>query len=192
MALRVSYLFSIILTLFFSNYSMAGGAVFDLNTFYFTDSLTQTSEDKYDLTTYAFLLGFMLDNKGRYQLGWNYASYSTNNISDSTTKEYKSSQMGPAFVMYLNKDRTLRFGFAYNLSTAGTYTESPATSEKWRGTGLAGDLGYQFQYSESFSFGMRLNYSSTTFNEKLVDTTQTTVSYKKNIIYPSIALTVEL
>lgn len=171
--------------------SAAGGAVFDLNTFYLTDTLSTDDTDEHAITIYAFFLGFMLDNKKRFQLGWNYASYTTNNSSAGTETEYTSPQMGPAFVMFIDKDRNWRFSFAYNLVTTAEYT-SGSTSEEWRGSGMAGDLGYQFQATEIFSFGLRLNYSTTAFSESLVGTTQSSVSHSKALIYPSIALTVEL
>lgn len=167
-------------------------AIIDANVFYFTDATSAATDSSNAVTAYAFYLGFALDKKGNYLAGWNFASYSTTAEADPTTIEYSSTQMGPAFVAYLNKDQTWRVGLAYNLKTTADYDKTGSTAEEWRGTGISGDIGYQLHFSESFSLGIRLNYSQSTYSEKVVGAVKTDVSYTKNLIYPSLGLTFTL
>lgn len=185
----MNFLFRIILTLIF--YSNAKAAVIDINSFYLSDGMTSSTTNAVGKTFYSALIGFNIDKKGLFQLGWNYASYSTSDtVASGTPVTYVSTQMGPALVLYLNKDRNWRFGLAYNLTTKAL-SNATGASEEWRGTGIAGDLGYQIPVNETFSFGFRLNYSTTSFTEQVISTTITKINYKRTFIYPSISLAYE-
>lgn len=170
----------------------ASNSVLDINTLYFTNTLTQTTEDSNSVTVYSAFAGFNVDKKGYFTLGWNYGAYSTVSTVGATTKTYTSSQMGPGFIFCLDKSREWRLGFAYNLVTVNKYTVTGAVAQEWTGTGMAADFGYQFHFNDSFALGVRLNYSSSTFTKKLIGTTQTNVSYSKALIYPSLAITFEI
>lgn len=165
--------------------------VFDANVFYFTDETDGEEKTSNAVTAYAFFIGFSLDKKGRYLAGWNYATYATTDEGPSLKDEYSSTQMGPAFIAFLDRNRTWRVGFAYNLSTTAEFKQESAQEEEWRGTGMAFDFGYQLYISELSSLGIRLNYTSTDFDESVLDTTKEDVSYSKVMIYPSLALTLD-
>ncbi|MEK6556661.1 MAG: hypothetical protein AABZ31_15535 [Bdellovibrionota bacterium] len=163
-------------------------AVIDMNVFYFTDTTSGETDSSHSVTAYAFYFGFSIDKKGRYVAGWNYASYTTATEDDATTIDYSSTQMGPAFIIYLDRDHNWRLGLAYNLETNATYERTGAAEEEWRGTGIAADIGYQFYFSEMFSLGARLNYQQSSYSETVTDTTKEDVSYSKDLIYPSMGL----
>jgi hypothetical protein len=165
--------------------------VFDTNVLYYTDTTTAAKESSHGATMYDVLIGFDVDKKGMYQVGWNYSGHSTETKDDSTTISYKSTQMGPGFVFYFDKDRSWRLGFSYNLKTTATYTYGSGTEEEWRGSTMNGTFGYQLRFGDGFSLGIRMNYSSASYSEKVITTTKTDVSYKKSMIYPSIAITLD-
>lgn len=169
----------------------AHAAVVDMNIFYFTDGITADEDSSHASTLYNFLLGFDLDKKGMYQVGWNYSSHSTETENDGQTVTYKSTQMGPGFVIYMDKKREFRFGFSYNLKTLATYEANGGTEKDWRGTSMNADLGYQVRFEDAFSIGLRINYSQASYDESVEDTTKEDVSHKKTIIYPSAALTLD-
>lgn len=168
-----------------------GPIVFDLNVFYFTDDMKTTSTVGYQRTFLNGILGVSIDNKGRYQLGWNYSSYSTSDKEVAGTETYASSQMGPGFIWYLDKGRSWRWAFAYNLVTTADYEPAGGTSEEWRGTGMQSEFGYQFPLTEMLMFGLRFSYSTTSYSEKITTTTKTDISYSRGHMYPSVALTAE-
>lgn len=165
--------------------------VIDANIFYFTDALTADEDTEHSATFYSLLFGFDIDKKGMYQVGWNYAAHATETKINSEETSYKSTQMGPGFVIYFNKDRTFRFGFSYNLKTLSDYKRNSGDSEEWRGTAMNADIGYQFRFDQAFSLGLRLNYSTTSYDESVTETTKEDVTHKKVLIYPSVALTLD-
>lgn len=160
----------------------------DVNATYLSDSSTVGSTSGagsklfYDLA-----LGVSIDKKGGWLVGWNYAGYSTSSTTGSTTTTYSSTQMGPKFIVFFDKQRSWLLSFAYNLVTNASYSSGSGAGETWRGTGLAGCLGYQFEIASGMSLGLRLNYSSSSYNEKLVGTNYSTVSNSETFIYPSIS-----
>jgi hypothetical protein len=179
--------------LFLTSANAFAGAAFDLNSLYFKDTTTTTAAQSQADTIYAFFAGFSLSSKSRFYLGWNYASYSTTATpTTGLATTYASKQMGPAVMYFLDKDHNWHTSFAYNISTKADYKAGAAAAQKWTGTGMAADIGYQYYFGESFALGVRLNYSKSTYTQKLVGTTATDVSYSKVLIYPSIALTIEL
>ena len=166
--------------------------VIDSNVFYFTDDTESDTDNSNAVTSYTFFIGFNLDKKGRYQAGWNYTSDSTEDDLNGQKEEYSSTQMGPAFVYFLDKELTWRLYFAYNLKTTADFTPTSGAKEEWRGTSMIFNFGYQLAISESFAVGVRLNYSSSDYDESVVGTTKEDVSFSKVMMYPSLAITLDL
>ena len=164
----------------------------DTNLFYDSDSLTAASTTSSTKTLYDVSFGFGVDKKDHFQVGWNITGHSLSDTSSGTVTSYASTQMGPIFIFNFGKDRNWRLSAAYNLQTSGTYTAGSASQEKWKGTGIGSSFGYQYSVTSSFYFGLRLNYSMTTYTESLIGLTYSTISYKRTLMYPSIALTFEL
>ncbi len=167
---------------------LASAGLVDLNLLYSTDSLSTTTSSSANKTFYDFCLGFSVYQKNSIIIGWNYAGYSTSSTASSVTSTYSSTQMGPKFLFYLNKDHNWRLGLAYNIISKATYQNGSSPSESWKGSAYAFDLGYQFQLSEEVFFGARLNYSMSSYNEKLIGTTYTTDTSTQTFIYPSLAV----
>lgn len=171
----------------------ANAFVFDTNVFYFSDKITATEDSAHNTTYFDLLVGFDLDKKGMYQVGWNYSSHASTTDNDGDEVIYKTTtQMGPGFVAYLNKSRSLRFGFAYNYKLVADYKANGGDEEEWRGTSMVANFGYQIRFDSAFSLGLRFNYVGATIEES-IDTSNVKdeVSHKKTIIYPSIALTID-
>lgn len=166
-------------------------AVVDFNVYYLSDTLSTTTDDTVNHTIYSAFIGFALDKKAYFNLGWNYGTYSTETQAGTTKKTYNSTQMGPGMLIYFDKDHQWVLGFSYNLSIEGTYKNGTATEQKWDGTAMAGFFGAQFLVGDFVFVGARLNYSSTSYTEKVVGSTLTEVSYTKSMIYPSIGLAFE-
>lgn len=161
-------------------------AFFELNAYYTSESLATTSTTTNNRMIIEGSIGFKVDKKGSYLVGWNYGMFSTTDTSTDTTT-YTSTQMGPRFIYIIDKDQNWSIGAGYYLVTTGAYKAGSGTEEKWKGTALKLDFGYNHQVSDSFFAGLRLNYSSATYTEQLIgETTYATVSYSKTMMYPSI------
>ncbi len=169
----------------------ASAFVVDLNALYYTDTTTAAQDTSHKSTLFDLLIGFDIDKKGNYQVGWDYASHTTETVDNTTTISYKSTQMGPGFIFYVDKDRAFRFGFSYNLKTTAKYTQGVLPEEEWRGTAMNANFGYQFRFDSVTSLGLRLNYSTTSYYEKVITTVKTDTSYKKVMIFPTIAFTLD-
>jgi hypothetical protein len=166
----------------------AHAGMLDLNLFYTSDSLTNGSSSTYGKTFYDFVAALNIDHKGAYQIGWSYGSYaSTETVAGSTTT-YTATQMGPKVIFSLNKDHNWLLGLTYNILSNASFQAGSSPSETWRGTAYAADIGYHQLITESLMMGLRLNYSASTYTEKLIGTAYSTVSYTRTFIYPSFAI----
>lgn len=166
--------------------------VMDLNLLYFTDSLSTNETTSYGATFYNLFLGLNLNRDGSYQMGWNYSNHLTESKESGVNVSYKTTQMGPGFIAYLDKKKAFRLGVSYNLVTTGSHQRSGEAKEDWRGTAINADIGYQIRFESRMSLGLRLNYSSASYVESRQNSTVEDISHKKNLIYPSVALTFEL
>ena len=178
----------LILIVIFLASSHAKAALLDLNLFYISDSLTTATTASYGKTFYALCAALNIDHKGSYLVGWNYATYSSSEAVGSATTTYTSTQMGPKFLVFLNKDHNWLLGLAYNILTSANDQAGSAPAEIWRGTAYSADFGYHQMVSESLMLGLRLNYSTSSYSEKLIGTAYSTISYSRTFIYPSMAI----
>lgn len=160
---------------------------FDSNLFYISDSSKITTTDTETKMFMDFGLGFSIDKRSQMQVGWNYSIFSTSTSGASTTS-YSSTEMGPKFVYYFNRDRTWALGLVYNLIVNADFKPNGGDTQKWRGSSMKVDLGYSLPVSESTRLGLHLVYNSTSFNEQVTDTTLDQISYNRTFIYPAIHL----
>lgn len=185
LAIDILILFLGLLTISFVEMDTAE-AYIELNGFYSSESLTAGTNATNSRMFFDFSIGFAVDKKARYLVGWNYSMHSAAD-GTSTTQTYSSTQMGPRFIWFVDKDNSWSLGLGYYLVTNATFDSGGGTTEKWKGTAIKADFGYNFAVGSQSYAGIRLNYSMANYNEKLVgETTYSTVSYSKTAMYPSI------
>jgi hypothetical protein len=162
-------------------------AYVELNGFYSSDALAQTSGNRTDSKMYfEGAIGFSIDKASRWLAGWGYASFSNaESAGAGSDVKYSSTQMGPRFVYNIDKAKNWSMALAYYLVTKAEYSASGGTSEQWKGTALKFDAGYNLPITESFFVGLRMNYSAASYTDKYVGSTWTTESNTKTSIYPS-------
>jgi len=162
--------------------------ILDANVFYFSDNFVPAGATTASTTTnYDVRIGFNVDKKDRFYVGWNYSGASTSRTESGNSTQYASTEMGPSFLWVLNKEKTWIISFAYNLVTTATYTPAGGTPEKWKGTSMKGYFGYNFALDENTFFGPTVTYYSASFNEKIInDTTYSTDSNARSQIYPAL------
>ncbi|HVK61451.1 MAG TPA: hypothetical protein VM432_07870 [Bdellovibrionales bacterium] len=159
----------------------------ELNTFYTSESLSMGSNSTNSRMFIEGAIGFSIDKKSTYLVGWNYSMMTTSDAKGSDTTSYSSTQMGPRFLWFMTKDKSWSLGLGYYLVTTATFSTNGGESVKWRGTALKADVGYNFPVSENLYLGIRLNYSSATYSEKIEGETELeNVSYAKTAMYPSL------
>jgi hypothetical protein len=104
-------------------------------------------------------LGFAVDSHKKYNIGWNYSTQSTSDVANGKTATYSSSQMGPRFLIFLDRNNAWSLGFGYYLVSKASYDDGNGNSATWKGTAYKVDIGYNFPVTESLLAGIRMNYS---------------------------------
>lgn len=165
-------------------WSRPAHAFLELNAFYFADTLNTGTASTSTRMFVETALGFMIDKNGRYYAGWAYAMHNASDSPSGTAVTYTSSEMGPRFILMLDKGKEWSVGLGYYLVTKAVY--SAGTSQNWSGTALKVDFGYNFNVNESFQLGVRMNYSAATYSSTLVGTAYSTSSNSRTYIYPSL------
>ena len=160
----------------------------ELNLFYFNDALSSTSTASNNRTYIDVAAGFAIDSKKRYNIGWNYTIHTATDANGAAKTTYSSTQMGPRFVWILDRNNSWSLGVGLYLISKAKFDDGAGNTPEWRGMAYKFDIGYNFPVSESFFFGTRLNYSSATFNEQIVNSASySNVSYSRSGIYPSLS-----
>lgn len=176
--------FAAFCALFFT--ARSAQAYIELNAFYLSDSLATTSTTASTKMFVEGSVGFAIDRKGSYLVGWNYSLYSTSD-SGSSTDTYSSTQMGPRFLFMLDKEHHWSLGLGYYLVTTASFNLGGSGEQQWKGSAFKVDAGYSMDLTETVKMGLRLNYSSATYSEQLVgDTDYSKVSYSRSHIFPSV------
>ena len=172
----------------FSASGFAAQFFLESNAFYYSDGVKVSETTTQTKMLMDFALGFTVDKKNRWQIGWNYSLHSSSTTGGSE-ETYSSNEMGPKFGYYFDKNRRWGTSFAYNLIVNGTYKASAAAAEQTlRGTSMRFDIGYGTEVTESFRMGARLVYNLATYAEEIDNTTLTKVSYSRTFIYPALHL----
>ncbi len=165
--------------------SAAAQFFLESNGFYYSDGVKVSETTTQTKMLLDFALGFTVDKKNRWQIGWNYSMHSSNTTGGSE-ESYSSSEMGPKFGYFFDKNRNWGTSFAYNLIVTGTYkVGAGGADQNLRGTSMRFDVGYGNDVTESLRMGARLVYNLATYAEEIDDTTLTKVSYSRNFIYPA-------
>lgn len=165
--------------------------VFGTNVFYFTDNFTYGTApaSQYKRIMYDVSAGMPITKKGRWILGWNYASYSFTE-SAATETSLKVTDMGPKLTYYFNKGRTWEAALTYNLITKGAYTPGGGAETELRGTSLKFEAGYLPQMWENVFMGAKINYYKASFKEEITNQTALAqVTHSRGVIYPTFAVT---
>lgn len=172
--------------LFFIAINMPAHAYLELNVYYNSDSFKNEETNSNTIMLYDASVGFGIDKKGYYNVGWNYSGSSTSKSDGTTTETYSSTQMGPRFLFFFDKAKMFNLGLTYNISTKGSFNDGN-TTYTWKGTALKADFGVNFPIGETTLLGLRLNYSAASYNEQLEGSANySTVSYNRTFMYPSI------
>ncbi len=169
----------------FSASNAKAEAQIGLNTFYLSDQLTTSSTSNSTKTIWALDILFSPAGVKNLLFGWDILGVSVSDATTTTTT-FTSSDMGPKFFWYFTKSHNWSLALSYHLISNAKY--NPGTEETWSGTSLFVELGYLPDITENFSAGVKLNYYSASYNKQTISTTTADVAYKRNLIFPSMAL----
>lgn len=121
-------------------------------------------------------------------MGWSYASISTSDTDNNLENSYSSTEMGPRFGYYFDKEFIWSVFFTYNLSAKANVKINNQEVE-WRGTTMRGELGYMPKWGDSLQVGLKLVYYKSSYGEEIpASKVMTEVSYGRTMIYPTISM----
>ena len=163
----------------------AQAAFFDLNAFYFQDSLDTGTETTNNRTLIDLGAGLDIDKNGRFVIGWSFSIFSYD-LSDTNSTEVSTNEMGPKFGMYFGKDYNWGLFFTYNLISDASFSDGSDNLD-WRGNTYKVEFGYSAQLTDHFFLGARINYYSATYDEQFdASNNFTEVERSLSFTYPSL------
>lgn len=157
---------------------------FDLNTFYFSDSFTHSTNSTNTRTFYSASLNLAVDKSKTYMIGWSVLGFMAPETT-TTNVTYTASDMGLRFQLNLGKNNSGILAVTYNLQATTKYNGS-GTEETLRGTSILVELGATPDVTDYMNVGFKLMYYAPTFKESLIGTTTySQVAYKRATIFPA-------
>lgn len=161
-------------------------AYIELNGFYYSDSLSTSSTNSTSNMIAEASIGFGVDKKLSYLIGWDYSMISITRTATSSVK-YTASQMGPRFIWRIGKDQNWSLGLGYYLIANAKDNGNGAV--EWSGSAYKIDFGYSFDIGNDLQLGVRGNYSQANYNQQLSGgSNYTKISFSRTETYPSLYL----
>ncbi|MBT3584128.1 MAG: outer membrane beta-barrel protein [Halobacteriovoraceae bacterium] len=165
--------------------------MFNVSTFYFTDSDNAgTTNFSYTRMNNNIFLGASMGKKEQFFFGVSYMMITRSNSNGSDTDEVSTTEIGPTFLYYFNKDRNWYVSGGWLPFAKGDRTLT-GVSEDIDGSGLHGAFGYQVKFSKHFYLGASINYHSTSITESIDSAnTKSDVSNSYSTIMPMFDLSI--
>ena len=171
--------------------SSAQAFILDVNTTIFQDSQTTATDAKSSRSMYNIAAYGDLSRAGGagFHLGWSVFSVAQKTeLGATTSEELKSLDMGPALRWSIDRNRIYSLTVVYGVTAKGSYSSGSATSQDIRGTQLFAKIAVEPPLNDNWHAGFAINYYSTSYNLAVSNSTETTISYKNNWIFPTISI----
>lgn len=163
----------------------------DINSNVSLGNLTTSSAQTSNKMVNAFGVFANLSRKeasSRLQIGWYILSFSSKDYIPSVVNQtLDSSDMGPAVRWDIDKRGFYSLTFAYGVICKGSLYDGSTTSSL-SGVSYLVKASIEPQITDRLYIGGAINYYSATYDTSVVGSTQSTISYQNNLIYPSISL----
>lgn len=179
--------FLIFISVWFVSTHCVAGVFAEFNGYLATDSFTTTGSATTSRSFYALDIYANLEKKNRIFAGFHVDQISFSDGDGTTTRTLTGMNMGPMFLVAINKDQTYTLSAGYLLKATGAYNNG-ATSSDLTGTGMFAVLSMMPEFAENWFGGLKLNYYSLSYTKSSVGTTAEDVSYTRTLMFPSIGL----
>lgn len=160
---------------------------FEAQGVYFSDS--QKSAANTQSTKLLWQGAFLVDVTKKFYVGWSYDALSLDQEFGNSKNRLETQDTGLIARYFFGKRSSTSFSayLIYNV-LAKAQQSNGTTEEDLSGTSYMVGLSYVPQISETFRAGVQLNYYNADYNKKTVNGTETSVSYNKNWVFPSVVL----
>lgn len=164
-------------------------ALLSLDYILFTDkntveANTSTSSNK---SMYVANLGFTINQKKNFYIGWTLYNVATKDDVNQQKSNYSTQDMGPSLRYEFGRSGLYFVNLVYGVRTQTNY-DSGGTAEQWLGTNYLIQFGVTPEIAENFVVSFAFNYFSGSSAKKLVSDVQTSVSYSKAFMTPTIGI----
>lgn len=136
---------------------------------------------------YAFNLAFTINQKKTLYLGWGLYNVASKDEVNQQKSNYSTQDMGPSLRYEFGRGALYFLNFIYGIRATTTY-DSGGTAEQWLGTNYLLQLGVAPEVAEGFHVSFAFNYFNGSAAKKLVSDVQTSVSYSKSFITPTVGI----
>lgn len=178
----------ICLSLLFSSLAHAS-ALIGLDYILFTDK--NTVETNTSATSsksmYSINIQFSLTSKKNFYFGWAMYNVATKDDVNEQKSNYSTADMGPSFRFEFGRNGLYFVNFTYGISTKTSY-DSGSTADTWLGTNYLFQLGVNPEIGENLNAAFTFNYFSGSAAKKVVSDVQSSVSYSKAFMTPTIGI----
>lgn len=162
----------------------------DLNLNNSTDALKTTSDSNISKQFYS--LGLFGDigktNYGSFYFGWYAISFAQKNeMGTSESETYSTLDMGPVFRWSMDRRRIFSLSLMYAVSCKGKY-KSASLDETISGSSYFIKISMEPDVTDSLSLGVSFNYYTSSYNLSVSNSTESTISYTNNSMFPSLSL----
>lgn len=130
---------------------------------------------------------FTINQKKNVYLGWGLFNVTTKDEVNEQKSNYTTQDMGPSLRYEFGRSGLYYLNFVYGIRTKTTF-DSGGDTEEWLTTNYLLQLGVAPELSESTVISFAFNYFSGGASKKVVNDTQTSVSYTKAFMAPTIGL----
>jgi len=178
----------LVLCIFISSFSHAATFI-GLDYILFTDKTTVETNTSATTskTMYQANILFSITQKKTFYIGWGIYNVTTKDEVAQQKSNYATQDMGPSLRYEFGRGGLYFTNFTYGIRTKTTY-DSGGASEEWLGTNYLLQLGVAPEVSENFVVSFAFNYFSGGAAKKVVSDTQTTVSYSKAFMTPTVGV----
>lgn len=136
---------------------------------------------------YVFNLGFTINQKKSFYIGWSLYNVATKDEVNQQKSNYTTQDMGPSLRYEFGRSSMYFINFIYGIRTQTAY-DSGGTAEQWLGTNYLLQLGVAPEIADGVQVSFAFNYFSGGAAKKLVSDVQTSVSYSKAFMTPTVGI----
>lgn len=164
-------------------------ALIGLDYILFTDKNTveATTSATSSKSMYLFNVQFSINQKKNFYFGWALYNVATKDDVNQQISNYSTQDMGPSLRYDFGRSGLYFFNFVYGIQTKTAY-DSGGTAEDWLGTNYLAQLGVNPEISENFYVSFAFNFFNGAAKTKVVSAAQTSVSYTKAFMTPTVGV----
>lgn len=159
---------------------------FEAQGVYFSDS--QKTASNAQSTKLLWQGSFLVDVTKKLYVGWSYGALSFDQEFGTSKNRIETQDTGIAVRYFFGKRSSSYSAYLIYNILAKAQQSNGTTEEDLSGTSYLLGLSFVPQLSETFRMGVQINYYNADYNKKTVNGTETSVSYNKNWVFPSVVL----